>query len=222
MSRFFSFVAKANQVLFLLVLIGVAILVTTFFIDEYSNNRTRNVPIVDAAKPESSVENSPASVIFLGKTDAAYVIGIIRPEVIRHRDAPRLLSSKSKDFEGELVNVHFVTPTGVAVPLLKTDGLVLSHVLSPSNYEKDELNICLFRCVTDDTDGNRVLNEEDRVDLHLTSIDGSTAPLVIKSAVDYDVVSNTELVVTTRDAQGIEILSVDTRTLTVHSVKRTN
>jgi hypothetical protein len=122
-------------------------------------------------------------------------------------------SSFTNGPSGQLVNVVFVRDGQKVRTLLEHDGLVLTNQLSYS-LARDEFRSHLFRCVTEDTNGNQMLDEEDRSDLYLVAHGLKQQDMVIKGVVATDVITPTLLIVKVVDPAGIRFYEVDTEART--------
>lgn len=217
MARFISFITKTNQLLLFLVLIAGLVAIGSIISSELSSRGHSSVQVVESTSP-ATVE-TVSDMRLLGKSNQTYVLGLCRREVAENRLPTASVVHKAKssfstgESNGEIVNIRFVTPGKPNTNLLKTDGLVLQHDLSPALYNHTDLNLLIFRCVTEDTDRNKVLDHDDRIDLYLTSRDGVSSKLVITGASNYTVTSDHELVVSKQDETGLHLLAVDADTL---------
>lgn len=222
MARFISFITKTNQLLLFLVLIAGLVGIGSIIWSELSSRGHSSVQVVESTSP-AAVE-TVSDVRLLGKSDQTYVLGLCRREVTGNRPPSALVTRKAKssfssgDSTGEIVNIRFVTPGKPNTNLLKADGLVLHHELSPALYNHTDLNLLIFRCVTEDTDQNKVLDHDDRMDLYLTSPDGVSAQLVITGASNYTITSDHELVVSKQDETGLHLLAIDADTLVAKEI----
>jgi hypothetical protein len=218
MKRIYEFITKANQVLLFLVIIGgtatISYLVYESFSDHYEP------PHVSVAQtPEETKKTVVEDVRFLGQSSGFYMFGIVKrvvtptEEVRRKTPKLALVCSLSGDggYVGEIVNVVFSKGEQRVKELLQNDGLVLSHYVS-GNYRSEKIKPLLFLCVTEDTDGNHVLDKNDRNDLYVIS-DGLDKPdLVIKGVLDFDVISPTHLMVKTGEQNALQFWDIDTET----------
>lgn len=222
MARFISFITKTNQLLLFLVLLAGLVAIGSFAYSELSNDNHSSVQVADSTTP-ATVE-TVSDVRLLGKSDQTYVLGLCRREVSGSHKSSGLVVPKSKssfssgDSTGEIVNIRFITPGKPNANLLKADGLVLQHDLSPALYNHTDLNLLIFRCVTKDTDKNKVLDDNDRIDLYLVSRDGVSAQLVITGASEYKITSDHELVVSKHDDAGLHLLAIDADTLVAKEI----
>jgi hypothetical protein len=70
----------------------------------------------------------------------------------------------------------------------------------------------LFRCVTEDTDGNHKLNENDRTDLYVIAEALDRPDLVIKGVTEHRLISATHLVAKTEESKVIRFWDIDIQT----------
>ena len=198
MKRIYDLITKANQVLLFFVLIGGTILVA-FLV--YQSTRRYEPPHVSVAQTAEEAKGSVVEdVAFLGESSGIYVLGIVK-RVVTTGGEPWLKPSmgrlgKGDDAGGETVNVVFSKGEQRVRTLLQKDGLVVSHNVW-GEYGPVKIRALLFRCVTEDTDGNHRLDENDRNDLYVVSEGLGKPDIVVKGIVDFRVLSPTHVAVKT-------------------------
>jgi hypothetical protein len=211
MKRIYEFVTKANQVLFFLAtigaIVGIGILV-------YQGTSSHYVPphVAVAQTAEDIKESTVRDVRFLGQSSELYVFGIVKRLVApERRAAPMAMASWSKTGEdrGEVVNIVFVKGGRRVKTLLENDGLVLSNNVPGQFFGGKELRALLFLCVTEDTDGNHVLDSNDRNDLYIVARGLEKPDIVIRNVSTFDVTSPTHVVVKTYERDVIRFWDVD-------------
>jgi hypothetical protein len=111
---------------------------------------------------------------------------------------------------GHMVNVVFSRAEQPIRKLLPNDGLILSHSIAKHSSEK--LKASVFLCITEDTNGDRRLDENDRKDLYVVSQGLDKRDLVIKGGVEERVLSATHFIAKTTESDGIHFWDVDIET----------
>ena len=112
----------------------------------------------------------------------------------------------------QTVNIVFSKGEQRIRTLLEKDGLVLSHNMYPPGPGTEKFNALLFNCVTEDTDGNRRLDGEDRSDLYVVAEALDRPDIVVKGVLEYRMISPTHLAVKTRENGEIRFRDIDTET----------
>jgi hypothetical protein len=215
MKRLYEWITKANQVLLFFLIIGIALLISYLFYDSYQRRRFFDPPSVAIAQ---STEEAKASVVqevrLLDEYDGIYVFGILQRMIVDEAAQRRLLTSslgnEETAYPGHMVNVVFSRFEQPVRKLLQNDGLIVSHSVAKHSSEKFKASV--FVCVTEDTDGNHLLDEKDRQDLYVVSENLDKPDLVIKAASGDRVISATHLVVKTKESDGIHFWDVDIET----------
>ena len=221
MKRIYEFITKANQVLLFLLVLGVLGFLGFFAYQESSNHYTPpQVPI--AQTPEAMKRVVVEDVRWLGAVSGTYIFGIVKKEIAPAEQSERRLTMKMSksylgsgedDDRGQIVNVIFSRDAQKVKTLLEADGLVIDSQLSGGYSAAEKFRAALFRCVTDDTDGNHLLDHKDRNDLYIVPHDMAKADIVIKGILDYDVVSETRLLTKTREKDGLHFIEINIETL---------
>jgi hypothetical protein len=216
MKRIYEFITKANQVMLFLVIIG-GTAWTLYVVHQFT--RRYEPPHVSVAQtPEEGRGRVVEDASLLGHSSGVYVLGIFKRVVTpgeESRTNVRSLSSLSyrggRDDVGQMVNVVFSKADQRVKMLLQNDGLVVSCCVG-EEYRSQKVKPFLFLCVTEDSDGNRVLDENDRHDLYVVS-DGLEKPdWVLKGVLDFDVISPTHLLVKSREGNALRFWDADTET----------
>jgi hypothetical protein len=216
MKRIYDFITKANQVLFFLTILGAITGICYLVYSEASRHfETPHVSVSDASN--TIAPTVVRDVRFLGKSAGFYVFGIVKREInsapeSRKNGSMELFSSSGpRNNPGEIVNVVFSRGEQKARTLLPKDGLVLRHRLA-SSFDPEKLAAHLFTCVTEDMDGNHVLDSNDRQDLFILAKNLDAPDMVVTGVIDYDLVSPTHIVVKTREASGFRFVDIDVET----------
>ena len=213
MKRIYDFITKANQVLLFLVIIGGTAFVS-FMV--YQSRRHYDPPHVSVAQTAEEAKGSVVEdVVLLGQWSGVYVIGIMK-RVVTTGGEPWLKPSvaylgKGDDNSGQMVNVVFSKGEQRVRTLLPKEGLVLSHN-AYAEHGPEKFKALLFRCVTEDTDGNHRLDENDRNDLYVVSESLEKPDIVVKGTVDDRVISPTHVVVKTGEGNVVQFWDIDIET----------
>ncbi len=214
MKAIYAFITKANQVLFFLAALAAVCGIGYLVYDETHHN---------VAPPHVTVtptDGTPAPTIvrdvrFLHRKDGVYIFGIVKREVSAPPSSGpklgRVFGSGDAEPSGEIVNIVFSNSEGPIRSLLANDGLVLSHQLS-GQYEIPKAHFHAFLCVTEDTDGNHVLDRHDRQDLYIVRDTLKSPDIVIRSVSSFDITSDDDLVVQTNEKGSIHFWAVDVAT----------
>lgn len=213
MKSLYAFITKANQVLFFLAALTVVGGVGYLVYDETSH--TFQPPHIAVAGP-SGGEPAPTfvrEVRFLRRKGEVYTFGVIKREVsatptsdVKVRGG--FSRGRDADSSGKTVNIVFSKSDGPVRTLLSNDGLVLSSNLA-GQYDHEKAHFNVFRCVTEDTDANGVLNANDRQDLYIVRDNLSSPDIVIRSVSDFDITSDDDLVVQTSENGTTRFWQVD-------------
>lgn len=217
MKRIYEFITKTNQILIFLATLGVLAGITYLF---YQATSTRYQPphVAIAQTPEEIKRVVVDDVRFLGDSSGIYIFGIIKREVAPSGQPTRRGEAKvfgsfsgSERENGEIVNVVFSKDGRKVKTLLEADGLVLSYAFS-GQYRAEKFKPLLFSCVTEDTDGNHVFDKNDRNDLYIVSDDLGKPDMVIHGLLGYDIVSNSRIIIKTREHDILHFYDIDTDT----------
>lgn len=219
MKRLYDWITKANQVLLFFGIIGGMALISYTV---YRATRRYEPPHVSVAKTAEEAKGSVVEeVTFLGESSGLYLLGIVK-RVVTTGGEPWLRPSvgslgKGGGDTGETVNVIFSKGEQRVRTLLQKDGLVLSHNAFTvhgrlSERASDKFKSLLFLCVTEDTDGNHRLDQNDRNDLYVVSEGLEKPDIVVQGALDHRTVSPTHVVVKTGERSAIRFWDIDTET----------
>ena len=219
MKRIYEWITKANQVLLFFAILGGTTLVLYTI---YQTTRRYEPPHVSVAQtPEEAKKSEVEDVAFLGQTSGVYVLGVVKRVVMPGsepwlRPATGYLGKGGGD-SGETVNVIFSKGDQRVRTLLAKDGLVLSHnvntVLGPTGESAaDKFKALLFLCVTEDTDGNHRLDENDRNDLYVVSEGLGKPDIVVQGTLAHRAISPTHLMVKTGESKAIRFWDIDIET----------
>jgi hypothetical protein len=215
MKRIYEWITKANQVLLFFLIIGAAVGISYLFYDLYRARHIFDAPSVAIAQ---SAEEEKSSVVqdvrFLDEYDGIYVFGLMKRMILDESARRRLFTSSLGNEEmrdpGQTVNVVFSRAEQPIRKLLQNDGLILSHSIAKHSSEK--LKASVFLCITEDTNGDRRLDENDRKDLYVVSQGLDKPDLVIKGGAQERVISATHLIAKTTESDGIHFWDVDIET----------
>jgi|GEM_PF-4995113 len=116
-----------------------------------------------------------------------------------------------------MVNVVFSKGEQRVRALLQNDGLVLSYQVS-GEYRSQKIKALLFRCVTEDTDGNHRLDASDRNDLYVVAEGLERPDLVVKGVLDFQAISPTHLAVKIKQRDALQFWDIDTETQAMKEV----
>jgi hypothetical protein len=213
MKRLYDLITKANQVLLFFVLIGGTALVSYLV---YQASRRYDMPHVSVAQTAEEAKGSIVDdVVFLGQSSGLYVLGIVKRVITTGEESWRKPSraylGSEESSTGEMVNVVFSKGEQRVRALLQKDGLVLSHNVW-AEHGPEKIKALLFRCVTEDTDGNHRLDQNDRNDLYVVSEGLERPDLVVKQVMDYRVISSTHVAVKTGERNAVQFWDIDTET----------
>jgi hypothetical protein len=210
MKRVYDWITKANQVLLFFVIIGGT---TLFFYLMYRSTRPYETPHVSVAQTaEEAKESVVRDVVFLDQSSGIYVLGVVKRVVIPRKE-PWLRPSvaylgSGDENSGQTVNIVFSKGERRIRTLLEKDGLVLYH--NSYREQRKEFDALLFTCITEDTDGNHLLDEKDRNDLYIVSEGLEKPDLVVKGVLEHRVISPTHLVVKTGEPKVARFWDIDT------------
>src|SRR5687767_4152810 len=212
MKRIYDWITKANQILlFFAILGGLALIAYTI----YRTTRPYELPHVSVAKTAEEAKRSVIEdAVFLGESSGLYVLGMVK-RVVTAGGEPWLRPSMAYlgkgDDAGETVNVVFSKGEQRVRTLLEKDGLVLSHS-SFNEHAPSKFNALWFLCVTEDTDGNHRLDQNDRNDFYVVFNGLEKPDIVVQGVRDYRVVSPTHLVVKTGERNAAQFWDIDIET----------
>jgi hypothetical protein len=221
MKRIYDWITKANQVLlFFAILGGMALILYTI----YQTTRRYEPPHVSVAQTAEEAKKSVVEdVSFLGQTSGIYVLGMVK-RVVTAGGEPWLRPTmsylgKGGSDTGETVNVVFSKGDQRVRALLPKDGLVLSHnaytVLGmPGENSSEKFKALAFLCVTEDTDGNHRLDQNDRNDLYVVSEGLQKPDIVVQGVLDHRAISSTHLMVKTGESKAVRFWDIDIETQT--------
>lgn len=215
MKRLYEWITKANQVLLFFLIIAIAILMSYFFYDTYQRRQVFEPPSVAIAQsPEEAKKSAINDVTFLGESSGVYVFGlkkrIITVEQWR-KQSSTFLGSEDTALPAEIVNVVFSRGDQPLKTLLPHDGLVVANDVF-AKYDSQKIKASLFRCVTEDTDGNHKLDENDRTDLYVVAEALDRPDLVMKGVIGYRMISATHLIAKTDESKVIRFWDIDIQT----------
>ena len=208
MKRLYDFITKANQVILFLAAMALIGLATYRIIAECSRDEWGGPQVSIARTPEERGKIKIDDIRCLGKHADYYVFGVIKGMVDARYEADGDLSSAASKITGsgggsaEMVNVLFVSAGGPPRSLMKSDGLVLSYDLA-SQRTNEGFRFHRFYCVTDDTNGDHVLDRKDRRDLYVVDLNLKRTDMVLRDAGSVEVVSPTALLLKNTDANGV-------------------
>lgn len=222
MKRIYDWITKANQILLFFVIIGGTALVAYLV---YQTTRRFEPPHVSVAQTAEEAKGSVVQdVVFLGQSSGIYVLGLVK-RVVTTNGGPLItrsmgsLGNEELRDSGETVNVIFSRGEQRVRTLLQKDGLVLSHNVYPEHFSvvrtehgPDKFKVLLFLCVTEDTDGNHRLDQNDRNDLYVVSEGLEKPDVVVKGAINYRTVSPTHVVIKTGERNAPRFWDLDTET----------
>jgi hypothetical protein len=226
MKRIHEFIAKANQVLLFLGLLGVAgVIIYNLFDDPYRRYGPPSVKI--ATTPEEQERVNVDDVGYLGTFSDFHVFGVMKRGVMPPEHGIRLEQTRETvwafpDGRAEdpigVVNVVFTKDGKKIRTLLDQDGLLLSHDI-PSQYRQEFDWFMTFVCVTEDTDGDSRLDSDDRQDLIVVTRDPNQLNIVVKGVVDHKAVSGSRIVVKIADESRPRFLEIDTESRSISEIE---
>lgn len=215
MKRLYDFITKANQVFLFVAALALLGIAAYTIIDELTRDRWHGPQVPIAQTSEASRKIKLDDIRFLGKRADCYVFGLIKGLVdARYQSDGDISSSASKiggagSNSAEMVNVLFVAPGTSPRQLLASDGLVLWHDMA-STRPREEFRFHRFHCITEDTNGDHVLDRKDRGDLYIVDMDLERPDLVIENAGSVEILAPTVLLVKqTDESGGIHFFEVD-------------
>jgi hypothetical protein len=215
MKRIYEWITKANQVLLFFLIIGTAVGISYLIYESYRSRHMPEASVALAETPEEAKSSAAAQdVRFLDEYDGIYVLGLVKRVVLSESDRRRLLSSSLGNEEvrepGQIVNVVFSRPEQPLKKLLPNDGLIFIYRVA--KHSSDKLKASIFLCVTEDTNGDRKLDDNDRKDLYLVPESLDKPDIVIKGGSEERVISPTHLIVKTNENDGTHFWDVDIET----------
>jgi hypothetical protein len=217
MKRIYEFISKANQVLlFLAALMAITAMSYSLYSDftrRYGRYESTHVAIVEPN--DQTIATSIQDVRFLGSSRDFVLFGIVKHGIKSKMGnwgqsalASSVANSARADYgAGEIVNIVFCRKGRKIRNLFENDGLVLTSHLGEIGASK--LEAFVFTTVTEDTDNNRRLDDQDRQDLYIVDKDLTKPDMVIKGVIDFEVLSPTRLVVKMRGGDPARFLEVD-------------
>ena len=215
MKRLYDLITKANQILLFVAALALVGLAAYWVIDLLPGDRWEGPQVPIAQTPEERRKIKIDDIRFLGKFDGYHMFGVIKGMIDARYQSDGDISSAASKISGagggsaEMVNVLFVVEGKSQRALLASDGLVLWHNLA-SKRLNDEFRFHRFHCITEDTNGDRVLDRKDRADLYVVDLDLKRPDLVIKDAGSVEVLGPTMLLVKNTDVGGgIHFFEVD-------------
>lgn len=215
MKRIYDWITKANQVLLFFLIIGMALWLSYAWYDTYQRRHSFEPPSVAIAE---SAEEAKKSVIkdvtFLGESSGIYVFGLKKRVITAEqwrKESGAFLGSEDTGLPAEIVNVVFSRGDQPLKTLLPHDGLVVANDVF-AKHDSQNIKASLFRCVTEDTDGNHKLDENDRTDLYVIAEALDRPDLVMKGVVGYRMISATHLIAKTDESKVIRFWDVDIQT----------
>lgn len=221
MKRLYEFITKANQILLFLLILGVAG-VLSYITYQESSNRYRPPQVPIAQTPEAIKSIVVNDVRWLGIISGTHVFGIVKKGIAPAEHSGRghtlkmssgITGSDGYDDPGQIVNVIFSRDSQKVKTLLEADGMVTDTRLLGGYSGNEKFRAALFRCITNDTDGNHLLNHKDRNDLYIVPHDFSKSDIVIKGILEYDIISETRLLVKTKETDGLHFTEINVETL---------
>jgi len=229
MKRIYEFITKANQVMLFLLILGVAAMLAFALYQELTRRPYTPPRVAIAQTPEAVQSITVQDVRWLGNVSGVNFFGIVKKAVAANsgEDGAKFkvgatfssIASESSRYgdDGQTVNIVISAKSTPPVNLLPTDGLVLSWRLALNDYVKHRAST--FLCVTEDTDGNHVLDGNDRNDLYIVSMDASKPVSVITGIIRYDIISETKILIKTREPDGVHFSQLDIETLEKQEVR---
>jgi hypothetical protein len=217
MKRIYDWITKANQVLLFFVIVGGTALVSYLI---YQSSRRYEPPHVSVAQTTEEAKGSVVEdVEFLGQWSGLYVLGIVKRVVTTAKEPwgrPSMsYLGKGNDNAGQTVNIVFSKGEKRVRTLLEKDGLVISHNVYGNVYGQqgpEKTKALLFRCVTEDTDGDHRLDQDDRNDLYVIAEGLERPDVVVKGVLDFRVISPTHVAVKTGEGSVVRFWDIDTET----------
>lgn len=211
MKRIYNWLTKANQVLLFLVLLGGIVLICYGLYTQSGRYEPPHVAI--AQTPEEAGKSVVEDINFLGRSSAGiYVLGlvkhIVKPERERWGRSVAYLGSAE---QGQIVNIVFSKGDHRIRTLLPRDGLVLRNNAGDEK-DRDAIKVLTFDCVTEDTDGNHRLDDDDRHDLYLVAEGLERPDTVVTAVLEYRSIAPGRLMVKTKEGEVIRFWDIDTST----------
>lgn len=216
MKRIYDWITKANQVLLFFLILGIALWISYFVYDTYQRRHSYEPPSVAIAQSAEEAKKSVINdVTFLGESSGVYVFGlkkrVITAEQWRKESSGFLGSEDNASIPAEIVNVVFSRGDQPLKTLLTHDGLVVEKDVF-AKYDSQNIKASLFRCVTEDTDGNHKLDENDRTDLYVVAEALDQPDLVVKGVIGYRMISVTHLIAKTDESKVIRFWDINIQT----------
>ena len=214
MKKLYEWITKANQVLLFVLLIVAAGWFSFVSYEFYQARRPYEPPSVAIAQSAEEAKRSGINdVTFLGESSGVYVFGLKKHVIIaeQRRNPGPFLGSEDTGLPAEIVNVVFSRADQPLKTLLPHDGLVVANDVF-AKYESQNIKASLFRCVTEDTDGNHKLDENDRADLYVVAEALDQPDLVVKGVAGYRMISATHLIAKTDESKVTRYWDIDIQT----------
>lgn len=208
MKPIYDWLAKANQVLFFFAVLGGITLISYGL---YQSSRRFEAPHVAVAQTSEEAERSVMQdVNFLGQSSSGiYVFGIVKNIVKPEREPwGRSVGYLGERQLGQTVNIVFSKGDQQLRTLLPKDGLVLRYNVGDEK-DRERIKALSFDCVTEDTDGNHRLDENDRHDLYLVAEGLQRSEIVVKGVVQYQAIAPGHLMVKTKEGEVIHFWDID-------------
>jgi hypothetical protein len=215
MKRIYEWITKANQVLLFFLIIGGAVGISYLIYDLYRSRHQFEAPSIPIAQSAEEAKTSVVQdVLFLDEYDGTYVFGLMKrmivDEAARRRVRFAALGNEEMMYPGHMVNVVFSRAEQPIRKLLQNDGLILSHSIAKHTSEK--LKASVFLCVTEDTNGDRKLDDDDRKDLYIVAESLDKPDLIIKGGIEQRVISPTHLIAKTTESDGLHFWDIEIET----------
>lgn len=215
MKRVYDFITKANQVILFIAVVGLVGLAAHRIIEELVRDPWDGPQVPIAQTQEESRKIKIDDLRFLGKHADYYVLGVIKGMIDPRYESDGDISSAASKIGGssrgsaEMVNALFVSQGKSPRSLLKSDGLVLWYSLA-TKRANEELRFHRFHCITEDTNGDHVLDRKDRSDLYIVDLDLKRPDMVINDAGSVEILGPTTLLMKNTDANGgIHFFEID-------------
>ncbi len=208
MKCLYDFITKANQVMLFVAVLALLGLAAYRIIAECLRDEWTGPQVAIAQTTDDSRKVKIEDIRVLGLREGYYVFGVIKGMIEARQEPEGDLYSAASKITGsgggspEMVNVLFVARGNPVRPLLASDGLVLQNDLA-SRRPNEDFRFHRFTCVTEDTNGDHVLDRKDRQDLHVVDLDLKRPDWVLKDIGYVEVVSPTVLLLKKADASGM-------------------
>jgi len=222
MKRIYEIITKTNQVLLFFLLLGVAVMLAIALYRELTRHHYTPPQVTIAQTPEAAQAITVQDVRWLGNVSGVNFFGIVKKSVAPNtgdmgdmllKQSSMVMREKAYYDDGQTVNIVISHDPAKPKTLLPSDGFVLSWQLAEFRHSNIKFRASVFQCVTEDTDGNRVLDAKDRNDLYIVPMDASKSTIIIKGVSHYDFISETKILIKTRDADRFHFAQLDIETL---------